>query len=219
VAVRLRRDFKAVLTLVRTHALLHQASRERDAQGHIVATLDDYAVVRDLVAPYVSEGVEVAVSPTIRETVETVRRLLAEPARLEVQTRDVAHALHLDKSAASRRVNAAIEKGYLVNLETRRGQPANLVLGDPLPEDQEILPTVAALASRCTGAGGCAEPYNTQPIEEKGLTSIGCTGAAVREGLDTPSLLCQSEAVSMEYEDIWQRPMEQEAEEQAWGEV
>ena len=31
VAVRLRRDFRAVLSLIRSHALLHQASRERDA--------------------------------------------------------------------------------------------------------------------------------------------------------------------------------------------
>jgi hypothetical protein len=198
VAVRLRRDFKAVLTLVRTHALLHQATRERDAQGYIVATLDDYAVVRDLVAPYVSEGVEVTVSPTLRETVETVRSLLAEPALLEVQTRDVARALHLDKSAASRRVNAAIEKGYLVNLETRRGQPSNLTLGDPLPEDQEILPTVEALASRGAGVSGCDEPCNTQPIEETGLTPIGCTGAAVREGMDTPSPLHEPEVVAVE---------------------
>ena len=33
VAVRLRRDFRAVLSLIRSHALLHQASRERDDAG------------------------------------------------------------------------------------------------------------------------------------------------------------------------------------------
>lgn len=32
-AVRLRRDFKAILNLIRAHALLHQASRERDDKG------------------------------------------------------------------------------------------------------------------------------------------------------------------------------------------
>jgi hypothetical protein len=198
VAVRLRRDFKAVLALIHTHALLHQASRERDAQGRIVATLDDYAVVRDLVTPFVSEGVEVTVSPTLRETVETVRSLLTEPALLEVQTRDVARALHLDKSAASRRVNAAIEKGYLVNLEPRRGQPSNLTLGDPLPEDQEILPPVEALASRCAGVSGCDEHCNAQPIEETALTPVGCTGAPAREDIDIPSLLHEPEVVAVE---------------------
>jgi hypothetical protein len=49
VAVRLRRDFSAVLALVRAHAILHQLSRPRDSDDRIVATLEDYAVVRDLV--------------------------------------------------------------------------------------------------------------------------------------------------------------------------
>jgi len=56
VAVRLRRDFHAVLSLIRAHAVLHQASRDRDDQGRIVATIGDYAVVRDLVADLVAEG-------------------------------------------------------------------------------------------------------------------------------------------------------------------
>jgi len=50
IAVRLRRDFGALLNLIRAHAHLHQASRERDAEGRIVATIEDYAAVRDLVA-------------------------------------------------------------------------------------------------------------------------------------------------------------------------
>jgi hypothetical protein len=49
-AVRLRRDFNSLLALIRAHAMLHQARRERDSDGRIVATLDDYTVVRGLVA-------------------------------------------------------------------------------------------------------------------------------------------------------------------------
>jgi hypothetical protein len=41
-AVRLRRDFKAVLTLIRAHALLHQATRCKDSAGQIVATLEAF---------------------------------------------------------------------------------------------------------------------------------------------------------------------------------
>src|ERR1019366_7573253 len=48
--VRMRHDFRALLTLVRAHALLHQFSRERDDRERIVATLDDYATVHELVA-------------------------------------------------------------------------------------------------------------------------------------------------------------------------
>jgi hypothetical protein len=57
IAVRLRRDFGAVLTLIRAHALLHQATRERDDAARIVASLDDYAAVRELVADLVADGV------------------------------------------------------------------------------------------------------------------------------------------------------------------
>jgi hypothetical protein len=40
VAVRLRRDFKLLLTLIRAHALLHRETRGRDGQGRVLATLN-----------------------------------------------------------------------------------------------------------------------------------------------------------------------------------
>lgn len=47
----------------------------------------------------------------------------------------------------------ALEGGYLKNLEERERRPAKLVLGDPLPEDREILPTPEALASVFRSSG------------------------------------------------------------------
>lgn len=139
IAVRLRRDFKAVLNLIRASAILHQAKRERDDRGRIIATLDDYAMVRDLVAGFVAEGVEAAVSKTVRETVEAVVRLVGGKAE-GVTVNAVAAELKLDKSAASRRVRAALELGYLQNEEERKGRPAKLLAGEPLPEETEVLP-------------------------------------------------------------------------------
>jgi hypothetical protein len=139
VAVRLRRDFKTVLMLIRAHALLHQASRLKDEQGLIVAALEDYAAVRELVADLVAEGVEATVKPEIREVVEATARLLAE-GRVEVRQADLKGALKLDKSAISRRVAGAMDGGFLKNLEDRKGRPARLVMGDPLPANQEVLP-------------------------------------------------------------------------------
>jgi hypothetical protein len=68
----LRRDFGSLLALIRAHALLHQATREHDAKGRIVASLDDYAVVRELIADVISEGVEKTVKPEVREIVAKV---------------------------------------------------------------------------------------------------------------------------------------------------
>ena len=78
VTLRLRRDIPAVLGLITTHALLHQAARQRDAQGRIVASLDDYAVVRELVADLVAESAGASVDDSLRETVEAVRYLDSE---------------------------------------------------------------------------------------------------------------------------------------------
>jgi hypothetical protein len=137
-ATRLRRDFGAILGLIRAHALLHVATRER-SQGRIIATLEDYGVIRELVADLISEGVGRTVSPETRETVEAVERL--EPDREDgVRQTALAEELALDKSTVSRRVRKALDGGYLRNLEEKRGLPHRLVCGDPLPEQQLILP-------------------------------------------------------------------------------
>src|SRR5262249_25976778 len=36
VATRLRRDFKTVLSLIRAHAMLHQVTRQKDAEGRLI---------------------------------------------------------------------------------------------------------------------------------------------------------------------------------------
>jgi hypothetical protein len=140
VAVRLRRDFGAVLNLIKAHAILHQATRKRDEEDRIVAAIADYAKVRELVADLVSEGVEATVPATVRETVEKLVRLYDDNDREPVTIAAVAEELELDKSAGRRRVRSAIDRGYIRNLEDRRGRPARLVPGDDLPDDIEILP-------------------------------------------------------------------------------
>ena len=159
IAVRLRRDFGALLNLIRAHAVLHRATRGTDQDGRVVATVEDYARVREIVADLVSEGVEAAVPPTMRETVEKLRNLRADedgPATIA----DLARALELDKSAAWRRARSAMDRGYIKNLEDRKGRPARMVPGDPLPEDVEILPAPDKLVGE----------------------SRGCTVASVQEG-------------------------------------
>jgi hypothetical protein len=140
VAVRLRRDFKTVLMLIRAHALLHQSSRVTDEQGRIVAALDDYAQVRDLIATLVAEAAETTVRQEIRDVVHAVAGLLRDDVT-EIRQSHLARRLRLDKSVISRRVAAAIDLGVLRNLEDRRGRPARLALGEPIPDDVEILPS------------------------------------------------------------------------------
>ena len=81
VAVRLRRDFKTILNLIQTHAIVHQETRDRDDQGRIIATLDDYAVIRELVADLIAEGLEASVPLVMRETVQAVKDLKTAESR------------------------------------------------------------------------------------------------------------------------------------------
>lgn len=184
--MRLRRDFGAVLNLIRTHAILHQASRERDGDDRIVATLEDYEAVRDLVEDLVSDGIDATVPATVREAVAAVGRLREDAEGDPVSLAAVARELDLDKSAASRRVRRAVDAGYLKNLEDKRGKPAHLVPGDPLPEDLRILPPTEAL-HRCTTRA--AQPRNGSDEfhrTDTPLPSDRCSVAGENRGIDPP---------------------------------
>lgn len=107
-------------------------------------------MVRELIGAIISQEVEQTVPMTIRETVNAVAKICNDPDQPAKREKDdtggttvlqVAEVLQLDRSAASRRLKQALRGGYLKNLETKRGQPYRLVLGDPLPEKQQVLPT------------------------------------------------------------------------------
>lgn len=143
-SVRLRRDFGALLNLIRAHALLHRATRAYTADGALVASLDDYAAVRELIADLVADGVDSSVSPQIRETVEAVRFLQGDSDK-DISQAAVATHLKLDKGATSRRIRAAVDRGYLRNLEDRKGRPARLQPGEPISADVDLLPPPEAI--------------------------------------------------------------------------
>ena len=160
VAVRLRRDFTQMLNLIKSHTILHQASRKKDSKGQLIATIEDYAAVRELVSDVISDGVEATVPPIIRETVGAVAKII-EDGKPSATLQQLASALEIDKSSASRRYAVAKNKGYLVNNEKQKGKPAQIVIGDPLPEDVEILPAPHLL--ECCSVAVKAEGVNPPP--------------------------------------------------------
>jgi hypothetical protein len=140
-AVRLRRDFPMVLYLVKAHAALHAYHRPKDEQGRIIASLEDYQAVYDLVAALVACGTGHRVSETLRQTVEAVSTLLENGSSLfAVTVQELAQYLERDESSVNRRVNAALKAGYLINTETRQGAQLKLQLGQSLSENQTVLP-------------------------------------------------------------------------------
>jgi len=191
VAVRLRRDFGAVLNLIRAHAFLHQATRERDGQGCIVATIGDYAAIRELVADLVSEGIEATVPETVRETVEAVRRLREDSNGEPVTVAELARELKLDRSTVSRRARNAKDRGYLRDLEDNPRKPSRLIPGDDLPADLQILPSPEDVrAGVKERASGGARPDGAQEPHRNGQNSDdaykACNRARVQERIKTP---------------------------------
>ena len=156
-AVRVRRDFGQILNLIKTHVILHQANRDKSPEGWIIATVDDYAVIRGLVEDLLAESLETSVPPAIRETVDAVNQLIKESsltlAALQregkaefprpITQKLVASKLGIDKSNVSRRIREAISAGYLVDEGSGRGRPMSLRIGEPMPRDQSVLPTAA----------------------------------------------------------------------------
>jgi len=150
-AVRLRRDFDQVLNLIRSHAILHQVNRERNRYGDIVATREDYRVVRGLLADLISEQLEASVPPVVRETVEALTRLYENlEARSDgVSGRALTQELNIDKAATSRRMKSVMRRGFAKNIEEKGGRRAKYAPGDPLPEDIVVLPEAYEIPEEC----------------------------------------------------------------------
>ena len=149
--VRMRRDFRQMLTVIQTVALLYQQQRPRDKSGRIVACLDDYRQARELLLDVFTAAASGGVTSQVRETVTALRSLYSEtksPATIKA----LGERLNLGKDTAWHRARRAIDLDYIVNEETRRGQPAKLVPADALPEERPALPTVEELQAFMCGA-------------------------------------------------------------------
>jgi len=136
--VRMRRDFRQLLTTIQSVALLHQCQRERDDEGRIIASKDDYRIARDLLLDTFTSAATGGVSATVRETVVAVASLF--DGERPVTATALAARLGLSKAATSDRVKRAVSLGFVVNQETQRGMPHRLILGDPIPDEVRALP-------------------------------------------------------------------------------
>jgi hypothetical protein len=144
--VRLRRDFGALISFIKASAILHQAQRQVDAQGRVVATLADYALAYPIFSKVLAQTSGEGVTDSVRVVVELVAKraapLAAKPTagrfsrtgvtpgtpEVVLSSRQIGTLTGLGKSAAYRAVLSAIELGFLVNNETRRGKPFRLVV-------------------------------------------------------------------------------------------
>ncbi|HXV05732.1 MAG TPA: hypothetical protein VFP23_07530 [Solirubrobacterales bacterium] len=141
-AVRMRRDLTAVFGLVSAHALIHQAHRDRDEEGAVIATPDDYRAVYDLVADSIAQAAGATVPAGVRRLVEAMKERGGDHVPIPLSL--VAEHLGLHRSTISRDAKAALTLGFIrpgVQTDSRK----LFVLDDPLPEDRSVLPSPESL--------------------------------------------------------------------------
>jgi hypothetical protein len=150
VAVRLRRDVGQVICAIKAHALLHRDQRDRDEAGQIVADIDrDYEAVRKLMNAIIAEGSGAAINPAITETIDAVvKATISMTEAGGANAKDIAKLLKLDRSAAWRRLSAACDEGYIVNLEQRQRMPGKYRASGQKVEPVNILPAAVKLAEK-----------------------------------------------------------------------
>ena len=158
-AVRMRRDFRQLLACITAVALLHQQQRDHH-DGEIVATIADYAIARDLLAPIFDSVASEGCTQTVRNTIEAV--VDGE----EVTTTVLATRLGLSKSTISYRTKRASQGGWLENAETRRGHQARWRRGGPLPESTTALPTPQRVTDLFECSNEIREPQASRPSND-----------------------------------------------------
>jgi hypothetical protein len=162
--VRFRRDVGSLFTFIKASALLHQAQRRLDAQGRVVATVADYALAYPIFCKVMAQSSGKGVTHNVREVVKLIADRVGSPAaepsqgrfqrtamagpgaEVVISSEQIGTATGIGKSAAYRAVLAALDLGFLINNEIRRGKPFRLVLkrgvddaGTPLLPDPKTI--------------------------------------------------------------------------------
>lgn len=167
-ATRIMRDFARLNSLIKSVAIIRHRQRQRDKAGRIIAQIEDYATVFKLVGP-MYESTLTGATKEIRTTVQVVGEMLDRGESITATT--LAAQLGVNRGTASRRVNAAIRRGWIINRETKKGQPWDLQLGEPLPKtqglpDPETLKVCCGVAPATETATEGATPQSVEIIND-----------------------------------------------------
>jgi hypothetical protein len=169
--VRFRRDVGSLFSFIKTSALIHQAQRQVDDRGRVVATIADYALAYRIFSVVLAEASGKAVPEIVRVVVKLIaERAGAAPAnptgmrfkRVEmaghasevtISSEQIGTATGIGKWAAYRAIHNAIDLGFLANNETRPKKPFRLVLKHNVDEAGiSLLPDPKTIAQK----GGAA---------------------------------------------------------------
>ena len=140
-APRILRDFARLMSLIKSIALIRQRHRQIYSRGQIIASIEDYQTMRELVNEMYIDSSS-GITTEIRQLVEGVIKLNTDrKAGDKITASKVKDYLGISKVAVSRRASKAIKQEWIINQETRKGYPADYIPGEPMPKT-EGLPTL-----------------------------------------------------------------------------
>jgi hypothetical protein len=164
--VRFRRDVGSLFSFIKASAILHQAQRQLDNKGRVVAALADYRAAYAIFSKVLAETSGRGVPGNVRAVVDLIVRRAAQPAtkagagkftrisgpatnaEVVLSSKQIGTETGIGRSAAHRAVRSAIDLGYLVNNETKQGKPYRLSVRQPINDDAApLLPHPDTLAT------------------------------------------------------------------------
>ncbi|MGH8612632.1 MAG: hypothetical protein ACREYF_11525 [Gammaproteobacteria bacterium] len=164
---RVLRDFQRLLALVKSVAILRHQARETDCEGRLIATLDDYSAVRQVLNESYSATVDQGLTDDVRAVVRAVGKL-RDSFPLFVTYTAIAAELGWNDMRVRRKAAIAMRHGWLANRQEKRRQPANLDVGEEMPKARGLpalsLPPPLSPQNGCgrvdssNGAGSASTP-------------------------------------------------------------
>lgn len=142
-ASRILRDYARLMSLVKAIAVIRHRQRETDGQGRIIAEIEDYVTMRELVNQMYVDSTTGA-GARVRQVVAKVAERRAQDKDKFVSVTQLSKELGAPKQSAARYVKVALRAGWLVNHEEGKRKPAKLDIGDTMP-DEGGLPAPEAL--------------------------------------------------------------------------
>jgi hypothetical protein len=127
---RILRDMQKILSLIKSVAIVRREHRSINREGQLVAEIDDYAVIHQLVEG-MYEATVTNVPQDIRKLVQAVRDL--NQASKRATDREVARYLGWTAMRASRCVKKALKRGWLQNVGSKH--MFDLSAAKELPEE------------------------------------------------------------------------------------
>ena len=123
VQLRLRRDVQAMLTAIKTSAILHKAQREKDQRGRIVATIDDYKHAYEAFDEGLARLYKVKTPETALAVVKAIEDMGAtKDTGVKVTVSALMSKLGISgRGAAADRLKDAEDRGFINLLEKMSG--------------------------------------------------------------------------------------------------